>query len=103
MINHNQSILANYILNILFLMSRTFSYNPLVHTGCLFNEELDIDNNFAPIWNQTTMSPCIDAGTGVNDPDGTPADIGAFELQITITGNIAFDLVKMIVVAPIIG
>ncbi len=36
-----------------------------------------LDANYIPIWNQTTMSPCIDAGIGENDPDGTPADIGA--------------------------
>ena len=54
------------------------TYNPLMHTGCLFNEELYLDNNFEPIWNQTTISPCIDAGMGYNDPDGTPPDIGAF-------------------------
>ncbi len=39
--------------------------------------DMQLDVNYAPIWNQTTMSPCIDSGTGANDPDGTPADIGA--------------------------
>ncbi|MCB5223650.1 MAG: hypothetical protein WCY21_03350 [Candidatus Cloacimonadaceae bacterium] len=39
--------------------------------------DMGLDSNYIPIWNQTTMSPCIDAGTGVNDPDGTPSDIGA--------------------------
>jgi len=37
-----------------------------------------LDANYVPIWNLTTMSPCIDAGTGENDADGTPPDIGAF-------------------------
>jgi hypothetical protein len=39
--------------------------------------DMQLDANYVPIWNQTTMSRCIDAGTGTNDPDDTPADIGA--------------------------
>ena len=30
-----------------------------------------------PLWTSAYMSPCIDSGTGSNDPDGTPPDIGA--------------------------
>ncbi|MDD4309129.1 MAG: T9SS type A sorting domain-containing protein [Candidatus Cloacimonetes bacterium] len=52
-------------------------YSPLVQTGCLFNQDANLDNNFVPIWDSTTMSPCIDAGLGDVDPDGTPPDIGA--------------------------
>lgn len=37
-----------------------------------------LDANYIPIWNATTMSHCIDKGTGVNDSDGTPPDIGAY-------------------------
>lgn len=48
-----------------------------MHPDCLFDEELHLDNNYTPIWNLTTMSPCIDTGTGTDDPDGTPPDIGA--------------------------
>ncbi|HPS40028.1 MAG TPA: FlgD immunoglobulin-like domain containing protein [Candidatus Cloacimonadota bacterium] len=39
--------------------------------------EMQLDANYVPIWNQTTMSRCIDAGTGPWDTDDTPADIGA--------------------------
>jgi hypothetical protein len=52
--------------------------DPIQHTGCLFNEDANLDSNFTPIWNSTTMSNCIDTGYG--DPDildGTPPDIGA--------------------------
>ncbi|MDD5536978.1 MAG: hypothetical protein PHS36_07370, partial [Candidatus Cloacimonetes bacterium] len=35
----------------------------------------ELDSNYQPIWNATTMSPCIDAGIG-EDEDGTPVDIG---------------------------
>ena len=37
-----------------------------------------LDQNYRPIWNATTMSHCIDTGTGTYDPDGTPPDIGAY-------------------------
>ena len=52
-------------------------YNP---TAPRFNYNCDpqLDANYIPIWNATTMSHCIDNGTGVNDSDGTPPDIGAF-------------------------
>jgi hypothetical protein len=39
--------------------------------------DMKLDSDYIPIWNHTTMSPCIDAGYGVSDPDGTPPDIGA--------------------------
>ncbi|MFO8144868.1 MAG: FlgD immunoglobulin-like domain containing protein [Candidatus Syntrophosphaera sp.] len=39
--------------------------------------DMQLDANYVPIWNQTTMSRCIDAGTGPWDTDDTPADIGA--------------------------
>jgi M6 family metalloprotease-like protein len=39
--------------------------------------DMQLDANYYPIWNQTTMSRCIDAGTGPWDADETPADIGA--------------------------
>ncbi|HHZ15460.1 MAG TPA: T9SS type A sorting domain-containing protein [Candidatus Cloacimonetes bacterium] len=35
-----------------------------------------LDSCYQPIWNASTMSPCIDSGVGT-DEDGTPADIGA--------------------------
>jgi len=54
------------------------TYNPATHPNCLFNEDSILDSGFYPVWDSTLMSPCIDAGTGSNDPDGTPADIGAF-------------------------
>ncbi|MDD3606033.1 MAG: FlgD immunoglobulin-like domain containing protein [Candidatus Cloacimonas acidaminovorans] len=52
-------------------------YNP---TAPRFNYQCDpqLDANYIPAWNATTMSHCIDTGTGVYDPDGTPPDIGAF-------------------------
>ncbi|MDD2505808.1 MAG: hypothetical protein PHQ78_00600, partial [Candidatus Cloacimonetes bacterium] len=44
-----------------------------------FNYQCDpkLDSNYKPIWNSTTISPCIDAGIGEYDDDGTPPDIGA--------------------------
>ncbi|MDD3523822.1 MAG: M6 family metalloprotease domain-containing protein, partial [Candidatus Cloacimonetes bacterium] len=41
--------------------------------------DMALDSNYMPIWNQTTMSPCIDSGNpnSPRDPDGSPADIGA--------------------------
>lgn len=52
-------------------------YNP---SAPRFNYNCDpqLDANYVPIWNATTMSHCIDTGSGVNDSDGTPPDIGAF-------------------------
>jgi hypothetical protein len=38
--------------------------------------ELDA-TTYVPIWDETTMSHCIDNGIGDNDADGTPPDIGA--------------------------
>jgi len=40
-----------------------------------------LTTNFVPIWDATCMSPCIDSGTGDDDPDGTPRDIGAKTAQ----------------------
>lgn len=70
-----------------------FSYNIMkLGTNAIATENYDInqsanqynqfcdpqlDSDYQPIWTASTMSPCIDTGTGVNDPDGTPADIGA--------------------------
>ncbi|MDD2360948.1 MAG: hypothetical protein PHE66_10985, partial [Syntrophaceticus schinkii] len=53
-------------------------YNP---SAPKFNYQCDpqLDANYVPLWNATTMSHCIDKGTGDNDPDGTPPDIGAFK------------------------
>jgi len=53
-------------------------YNP---SAPKFNYQCDpqLDANYVPLWNATTMSHCIDTGTGVNDSDGTPPDIGAFQ------------------------
>ncbi|HPS39937.1 MAG TPA: T9SS type A sorting domain-containing protein [Candidatus Cloacimonadota bacterium] len=52
--------------------------NPASHPGCIYTTEEVIDSNYQPVWNSMYMSPCVDAGTGENDPDGTPPDIGAF-------------------------
>ncbi len=51
-------------------------YNPHVD---YFNYECDpeLNEHFQPIWDASTISPCIDAGYGI-DEDGTPADIGAY-------------------------
>ncbi|HPV15447.1 MAG TPA: hypothetical protein PL126_07355, partial [Candidatus Cloacimonadota bacterium] len=56
-------------------------YDPSVPN---FNYHCDPELNattYVPIWDETTMSPCIDNGewllTG-RDPDGTPPDIGAY-------------------------
>ncbi|MFA5667370.1 MAG: FlgD immunoglobulin-like domain containing protein, partial [Candidatus Cloacimonadaceae bacterium] len=40
-------------------------------------EDPKLDANYQPIWTASIMSPCIDAGYGNSDPDGTPPDIGA--------------------------
>lgn len=51
--------------------------------NCIFLENIYsevnplLDENNKPLWNSTSKSPCIDTGYGSNDPDGTPADIGA--------------------------
>ncbi|MDD4308984.1 MAG: T9SS type A sorting domain-containing protein, partial [Candidatus Cloacimonetes bacterium] len=52
-------------------------YNP---SAPRFNYQCDpqLDANYVPRWNATIMSHCIDTGTGVNDTDGTPPDIGAY-------------------------
>jgi len=79
-VNEGQNNLV-HITNDAFYSTTPFegiTYNPVSHPGCIFDEELDLDNNFVPIWNSTTMSICIDNGTGVNDSDKTPPDIGAF-------------------------
>ena len=53
-------------------------YNPHVD---YFNYECDPELNeyFQPMWDASTISPCIDAGYGF-DEDGTPADIGAYTI-----------------------
>lgn len=78
-VNEGQNNLV-HITNDAFYSTTPFAgitYNPVSHPGCLFDEELDLDNNFVPIWNSSTMSPCIDSGVGTDD-DETPADIGAY-------------------------
>ncbi len=40
-------------------------------------ENMHLDSSYHPIWDETVISPCIDAGYGL-DEDGTPADIGAY-------------------------
>jgi len=53
-------------------------YNASLNPGnCIFDEDPELDANYFPIWNSSTMSPCIDSGLGVDAGDGTPADIGA--------------------------
>ena len=52
---------------------------PWQNAGCLeedVNPHLDTQT-YQPLWNSTSKSPCIDIGNGLNDPDGTPTDIGA--------------------------
>lgn len=70
------------------------TYDPLVHTGCVFTEELNLDNNYIPIWNLEVKSICIDNGNpdtngdgetwltdhNDRDSDGTQKDIGAIPL-----------------------
>jgi len=45
--------------------------NPVV------DSDPQLDSDYHPIWNASTMSPCIDSGVGTDD-DETPADIGAY-------------------------
>lgn len=68
------------------------TYDPLVHTGCIFTDDANLDNNFMPIWNTEVKSLCIDNGDpdlnanevlwyedpADQDPDGTRKDIGAY-------------------------
>ncbi|PKN74683.1 MAG: hypothetical protein CVU49_07505 [Candidatus Cloacimonetes bacterium HGW-Cloacimonetes-2] len=72
---HNTS-LSGFIANLYNPDDPNSVYNP---SAPRFNYQCDpqLDANYVPIWNATTMSHCIDTGTGVNDYDGTPADIGA--------------------------
>ncbi len=52
-------------------------YDQEVNQGnCLFENPF-LDEDFYPLWNTTVISPCIDAGIGDDDIDGTPPDIGA--------------------------
>ncbi len=47
-------------------------------TNCIQTDP-QLDINLIPIWNSTTLSPCIDAGVAdILDADGTRSDIGAF-------------------------
>ncbi|MDP8202931.1 MAG: T9SS type A sorting domain-containing protein [Candidatus Tenebribacter mawsonii] len=48
----------------------------------IFEEDPLLDENNKPLWNSTSKSPCIDIGNGSNNPDGTPADIGAIPAVI---------------------
>ncbi|PKN72838.1 MAG: hypothetical protein CVU50_05825 [Candidatus Cloacimonetes bacterium HGW-Cloacimonetes-3] len=57
-------------------ISENYDINVPSNPGNLFGDP-QVDANYVPIWNSTTMSPCIDAGSGYKDADGTPADIGA--------------------------
>jgi hypothetical protein len=50
---------------------------PLVENSVMSVDTMYLDSDYQPIWNSTTMSPCIDSGIGEKDPDGTPPDIGA--------------------------
>jgi hypothetical protein len=51
--------------------------NPLTENSVISVQNMHLDANYVPIWNSTTMSPCIDSGIGRHDPDNTPPDIGA--------------------------
>lgn len=72
---HNTS-LSGFNVNLYNPNDPNSVYNP---SAPRFNYQCDpqLDANYVPIWNSTTMSPCIDAGLGEADEDGTPADIGA--------------------------
>jgi hypothetical protein len=76
----DQSILKfsnNFIKNNPYLTVAE-NYNIFVPTnsGNMIGDPL-LGSDYTPRWDSTTMSPCIDNGTGYKDPDGTPADIGA--------------------------
>ena len=51
--------------------------SPLTENAVDSVQNMHLDNFYKPIWNSSTISPCIDAGIGANDPDTTPPDIGA--------------------------
>ncbi|MDD4277459.1 MAG: C10 family peptidase [Candidatus Cloacimonetes bacterium] len=53
----------------------------LTENSVIVVEDTYLDANYVPIWTASTMSPCIDAGYGAPDPDGTPRDIGAKTAQ----------------------
>lgn len=53
------------------------SNRPLIEDAVLSLPEMHLGYNYVPIWTASTMSPCIDAGIGTPDNDGTPPDIGA--------------------------
>lgn len=51
---------------------------PLIENSVFNMQNMHLDSNYVPIWNSTTMSPCIDTGVGRLDPnDYSPPDIGA--------------------------
>ncbi|MCK9558596.1 MAG: C10 family peptidase, partial [Candidatus Cloacimonetes bacterium] len=50
---------------------------PLVENSVSSVQAMHIDSYYRPIWNANIISPCIDAGIGDYDDDGTPPDIGA--------------------------
>ncbi|MDD3104435.1 MAG: hypothetical protein PHY24_09510, partial [Candidatus Cloacimonetes bacterium] len=82
-----------YAANSVNLDGRALSENPTVEYNIFHNtvpdgfagsfsatnieEDPKLDANYQPIWTASIMSPCIDAGYGNSDPDGTPPDIGA--------------------------
>jgi len=59
--------------------SMGFTINTDHPDEALYNyiEDPKLEGNNVPIWNNVTISPCIDAGIGTRDPDKTPPDIGA--------------------------
>ena len=71
---HNSS-LSGFTANLYNPNDPASVYNP---TAPRFNYQCDpqLDANYYPIWNSSTLSPCIDSGFGPYE-DGTPADIGA--------------------------
>ena len=57
------------------------TYDITVNPGsCLFQDPL-LSEDYTLIWDENHLSPCIDAGWGENDPDGTQADIGAYRTR----------------------
>ncbi len=72
------SVFEYNILHNVTTLESSFQLNFTDPSADLFNYQCDpeLDSNYQPIWNATTMSPCIDAGIG-EDEDGTPVDIGA--------------------------
>ncbi len=77
-VDSNASILINN--NLFWHNTSDFegvSYDISQNLGNCFFEDPVLNEDFVPIWNANVISPCIDAGFGVADIDGTPPDIGA--------------------------